>query len=41
MDEIRFPRVAHLAPVLERREHVGPAKELDIGSRTVGPDFLQ
>ena len=41
MNQIRLARMADLAPVLERREHVGPAEELDVGVRAVGPDFFE
>ena len=41
MNKIRLTRVADLAPVLERREHVGPAEQLDVGVRAVGPDFFE
>ena len=41
MDEVGLPRMAHLSPVLERREHVGPAKQLDVGVRAVRPHFFE
>ena len=40
MDEIGLPRVAHLSPVLEGREDVGPPEQLDIGVRAVCPDLF-
>ena len=40
MDEIGLARVADLSPVLERREHIGPAQQFDIGGRTVRPDLF-
>ena len=33
--------MADLSPVLEGREHVGPAEQLDVGVRAVGPDFFE
>src|SRR4029077_16985728 len=41
VDEIWFARVTHLSAVLERGEDVGPAKELHVGVRAVGPDLFQ
>jgi len=41
MDEVGLARVAHLSPVLERREHVGAPEHLDIGVRAVGPHFFE
>ena len=41
MNQIRLARMADLAAVLERREHVGPAQELDVGVGAVGPDFFK
>jgi hypothetical protein len=41
MDEIWFPGVADLSPMLERRENVGFPQQFDVGVRAVGPDFLQ
>jgi hypothetical protein len=41
MDEIWFPGVADLSPMLECRENVGLSQQLDVGVRAVGPDFLQ
>ena len=41
MDQVGLPGVAHLAPVLEGREHIGPPEQLDVGVRAVGPDFFE
>ena len=41
MDQVGLARVAHLAPVLEGREHIGPPEQLDVGSRAVGPDLFE
>jgi hypothetical protein len=39
--QIGLAGMAHLSLVLQRREHVGPAKELDVGLRAVSPDLLE
>ena len=41
VDEVRLPGMADLAPVLECREHIGAAQQLDVGVRAVSPDLLQ
>src|SRR4030095_14187171 len=41
MDEVWLAGMTDLSTVLERREYVGPAKELDIGIRAVCPDFFE
>ena len=41
VDEVGLAGMADLAPVLEGREHVGPAEQLDVGVRAVGPDFFE
>ena len=41
VDEVGLARTAHLAPVLEGREDVGPPEQLDVGVRAVGPDFFE
>ena len=38
---IGLARMAHLSLVLEGREHVGPAKQLEVGIRVVPPDLLE
>ena len=41
MDEVGLPGMANLAPVLEGRKDVGPAEQLDVGVRAVGPHFFE
>ena len=41
VDEVGLAGMAHLSPVLERREDVGPPEQLDVGVRAVGPDFFE
>ena len=41
VDEVGLAGVADLSPVLEGREDVGPAEQLDVGVRAVGPDFFE
>src|SRR5262249_53815913 len=41
MDQVRFAGVTDLAPVFECRKDVGAPQQLDVGVRTVGPDFFQ
>ena len=41
MNEVRLAGMAHLSAVLERREDVRAAQELDVSVRAVRPDFFQ
>ena len=41
VDQVGLAGVADLAPVLEGREDVGPAQQLDVGVGAVGPDFFE
>ena len=41
MDEVGLARMADLALVLEGREDVGPAEQLDVGVGAVGPDLFE
>ena len=41
VNQIGLAGVAHLSPVLERREDVGPPEQLDVGVRAVGPDLFE
>ena len=40
VDEVGLARVAHLSLVLAGREDVGPAQQLEVRVRAVGPDLL-
>ena len=40
VDQVRLTRMAHLSPVFEGREYVGPAQQLDVGIRAVCPDLF-
>ena len=39
--QVGLAGMAHLPLVLERREHIGPAQQLEIGLRAVAPHFLE
>ena len=41
MHEVRLAGVAHLSLVLERREDVGPAQQLEVGVRAYRPHFVE
>ena len=41
VDEIGLARAADLSLVLEGREDVGPAEQLEVGVRIVGPDLFE
>ena len=41
VNEVGFPRVADLSPVLEGRKDIGPPQQFDVGVRAVGPDFFE
>ena len=41
VDHVGLARMAHLSLVLEGREHVGPAKQFEVGVGVVAPDLLE
>ena len=41
MDEIRLAGMADLSLVLQGREHVGLAEQLEVGVRAVAADFVE
>ena len=41
VNQVRLPRVAHLSPVLEGRENVGPPQQFDVGFRRIASDFFE